>query len=74
MRLDEIRGKDDADLEVILEKTRRQLFDSRFQTATGELQSPHELRAKKRTLARILTVLGERKQGIRGARPHKDDE
>lgn len=74
MRNDEIRGKDDADLEVILAKTRRELFDLRFKTATGEVQSPHTLRDMKRTVAKIETVLHERRLGIRGAVPHKDDE
>lgn len=74
MRIDEIRGKDDADLEVILAKTERELFDVRFKTATGELQSPHMYREMKKTVARIRTILGERAQGIRGAQPHKDDD
>lgn len=71
MRIDEIRGKDDADLEVVLEGVRRQLFDLRFKTATGEVENPNELREAKRTIARILTVLTERRRGIRGAQPHE---
>ncbi len=70
MRLDEIRGKDDADLAVLLEKTRRQLFDFRFKSATGESERPHESRELRKTVARIVTVLAERGQGIRGERPH----
>ena len=70
MRIDEIRGKDDADLEVVLENTRRQLFDSRFRTATGENESPHHHRELRRTIARIETVLNERRKNIRGAQPH----
>ena len=70
MRLDEIRGKDDADLTVLLEKTRRQLFDFRFKSATGENERPHESRELRKTVARIVTVLAERTQGIRGEQPH----
>ncbi|MCA9320414.1 MAG: 50S ribosomal protein L29 [Salinibacterium sp.] len=70
MRLDEIRAKDDADLEVILEKTRRQLFDFRLKTVTGENESPHHAGELRSTVARILTVLTERQQSIRGEKPH----
>lgn len=70
MRLDEIRGKDDADLELILQQSRRKLFDFRFTVATGENERPHEARELRKTVARILTVLEERKQGIRGEQPH----
>ena len=73
MRIDEIRGKDDADLEFILKKTRRELFDFRFKTATGENERPHEAREIRRTVARIETVLAERSQRIRGEKPHRDD-
>ncbi|MEE9393777.1 MAG: 50S ribosomal protein L29 [Planctomycetota bacterium] len=73
MRLDEIRGKDDADLEVILENTRRSIFDHRFKSATGDIENPNAFREMKKTVARIKTVLVERTQGIRGATPHKDD-
>ena len=73
MRIDEIRGKDDADLEVILAKTRRELFDFRFKSATGENESPHHARVLRRTVARIETILAERRQGIRGEAPHVDE-
>ena len=70
MRLDEIRARDDADLEVVLENTRRQLFEFRLKSTTGENESPHHARELRTTIARILTVLSERNQGIRGEKPH----
>lgn len=73
MRVDEIRGKDDADLEVILERTRRELFDFRFKSATGENESPHHAGELRKTIARIETILTERRNGIRGERPHVDE-
>lgn len=72
MSIDEIRGKDDADLQVILDRTRREQFDLRFKSATGEVENPNALREARTTVARILTVLKERKAGIRGAQPHED--
>ena len=70
MRLDEIRGKVDADLELLLEKTRRDLFDFRFKSVTGENERPHTAGEMRKTVARIMTVLAERRQGIRGEQPH----
>lgn len=70
MRLDEIRSKDDADLKLVLEKTRRELFDSRFKSVTGEVENVNVFREKRLTISRILTVLNERRHGIRGARAH----
>ncbi|MDP6721597.1 MAG: 50S ribosomal protein L29, partial [Pirellulaceae bacterium] len=72
MSIDEIRGKDDADLQVILERTRHEQFNLRFKSATGDVENPGDLRDAKRTVARILTVLKERQAGIRGAQPHED--
>ena len=73
MRVDEIRGKDDADLEIILGNVKRELFDFRFKTATGESERPSDARDLRRTIARINTVLAERSQGIRGEKPHRGE-
>jgi len=70
MRLDEIRSKDDADLRLLLGRARRELFDLRFKSVMGEVESPDAFREKRRSIAKILTVLNERRHGVRGARPH----
>ena len=48
-----------------LRKAKEELFNLRFQSATGQLESPGRLRAVKRDIARIYTVLRERELGIR---------
>ena len=62
-----------ADLEKIedsvlveeLKKAREELFNLRFQSATGQLESHGRLRAVKRDIARIYTIIRERELGIR---------
>jgi large subunit ribosomal protein L29 len=70
MRIDEIRAKDDSELAVVLENLRRAQFDLRFKTVTGEVENPNLDRETRRSIARVLTILGERNKGIRGARTH----
>jgi large subunit ribosomal protein L29 len=48
-----------------LRKAKEELFNLRFQSATGQLESHGRLRAVKRDIARIYTVLRERELGIR---------
>ena len=48
-----------------LKKAREELFNLRFQSATGQLESHGRLRAVKRDIARIYTVIRERELGIR---------
>ena len=48
-----------------LKKAKEELFNLRFQSATGQLESHGRLRAVKRDIARIYTVISERELGIR---------
>jgi large subunit ribosomal protein L29 len=48
-----------------LKKAKEELFNLRFQAATGQLESHGRLRAVKRDIARIYTVVRERELGIR---------
>ena len=50
-----------------LRKAKEELFNLRFQSATGQLESHGRLRAVKRDIARIYTVIRERELGIRTA-------
>lgn len=69
MKIDEIRGKTGDELEFELKNLRKEVFDLRFKSATQSLQSPARIRTLKREIARILTILNERKAGIRGQKP-----
>ena len=56
---------EDARLVDELKKAKEELFNLRFQSATGQLEGHGRLRAVKRDIARIYTVLRERELGIR---------
>ena len=56
---------DDGRLVDELKKAKEELFNLRFQSATGQLESHGRLRAVKRDIARIYTVIRERELGIR---------
>jgi large subunit ribosomal protein L29 len=48
-----------------LKKAKEELFNLRFQSATGQLEAHGRVRAVKRDIARIYTVMRERELGIR---------
>jgi large subunit ribosomal protein L29 len=68
--LDELN---DVDLETRLREAKEELFNLRFQAATGQLESHGRLRTVKKDIARIYTVVRERELGIR-TMPGTDDE
>jgi large subunit ribosomal protein L29 len=55
----------DIDLESKLREAKEELFNLRFQAATGQLESHGRLRTVKKDIARIYTVVRERELGIR---------
>ncbi|MBO9554161.1 MAG: 50S ribosomal protein L29 [Cellulomonas sp.] len=58
---------DDEKLVAELKKSKEELFNLRFQSATGQLESHGRLKAVRRDIARIYTILRERELGIRTA-------
>ena len=60
MRARQFRDLSDDDLQQKLAETRKELFNLRFQAATGALENSARLRLAKREIARILTVQRER--------------
>ncbi|MGN6251323.1 MAG: 50S ribosomal protein L29 [Marmoricola sp.] len=62
VELDELN---DVDLETKLREAKEELFNLRFQAATGQLESHGRLRTVKKDIARIYPVVRERELGIR---------
>ena len=60
MNIKEIRDKSTDQLKKTLEESKVELFDLRFQRATGSIENPMRIREIKKSIARILTVLNER--------------
>jgi large subunit ribosomal protein L29 len=58
----QLREMTDAELERTLGERRQELFNLRFQSATGALENSARLRTAKREIARILTVRHERER------------
>jgi large subunit ribosomal protein L29 len=56
----ELRDLTDEELAEKMAATRKELFNLRFQSATGALENSARLRSAKREIARILTVKTER--------------
>ena len=61
----ELDAFDESRLKEELRRAKEELFNLRFQSATGQLEGHGRLRAVKRDIARIYTVLRERELGIR---------
>ena len=61
MNIDEIRKKTDEELLDAIEDNRVEMFRHRMNLATGELKDVNQIRATKRELARLKTVMTERR-------------
>ncbi len=60
MNVKEIRDMSNEQLLKSLDEAKKELFDLRFQKATGTVENPMRIRELKKSIARILTVLKER--------------
>ena len=65
LRIDKLVELSDEALSEELRKSKEELFNLRFQAATGQLENPGRIRSVKRDIARVYTVLRERELGIR---------
>jgi large subunit ribosomal protein L29 len=61
---EELRTEPEDELATKLKEAKEELFNLRFQAATGQLESHGRLREVKREIARIYTVMRERELGI----------
>lgn len=60
MNIKEIRDLSNTELLENITSLKEELFNLRFQQATGQLENPMRLREIKKSIARIMTVLTER--------------
>ena len=61
MELKQLRDKSAADLNTHLGELHKESFALRMQKATGQLAKTHEARRVRREIARVNTLLGEKK-------------
>jgi large subunit ribosomal protein L29 len=64
LRASQLRNLNEEDLTERLAEARQELFNLRFQSATGALENTTRLRLAKREIARILTLQHERETRI----------
>ena len=60
----DLRGLANDELVSKLREAKEELFNLRFQAATGQLESHGRLRAVRKDIARLYTVMRERELGI----------
>ena len=64
MKAKDLRDMTDEELETALHDRRQELFNLRFQSATGALENSARVQLAKREIARILTVTNEREASL----------
>ena len=62
MKVAEVRELGIEEIERRVAETRRELFNLRFQHATGQLENTGQIRDVKRNIARLLTVLNKKQR------------
>ncbi|MFD2617385.1 MULTISPECIES: 50S ribosomal protein L29 [Terrilactibacillus] len=64
MKTNEIRNLTTAEVEQNVQSLKEELFNLRFQLATGQLENPARIREVRKSIARAKTVLRERELKI----------
>ena len=62
MKIEEVRSKNDVELNFELKNMQKELFDLRFRASTESTTNPARIRTLKRACTRVITVLYERKR------------
>ena len=61
MKATELRTKTSEELEQMLKDLKGELFTLRFQNAINQLDNPHKIADTKKDIARVMTVIAEKK-------------
>ncbi|QYR22185.1 50S ribosomal protein L29 [Paenibacillus sp. sptzw28] len=64
MKANDFRNLTSAELEQKVNGFKEELFNLRFQLATGQLENPTRIRDVRKDIARAKTILRERELGI----------
>ncbi len=73
MKAADVRAKSDDELKEQLLDLRKEAFNLRFQTASGQLENTARVRVVRRDIARIKTILGDRGRPVAAA-PVKENK
>jgi large subunit ribosomal protein L29 len=69
----ELRELSDEELVLRVREAKEELFNLRFQMATGQMDNNRRLRTVRHDIARIYTIMRERELGLSAA-PDESDE
>ena len=61
MKTSEIRKMTTEEIEAKIKETKEELWNLRFSASTGQLEKPHRIKSLRHDIARMKTVLNERK-------------
>ena len=61
MKASELRNKSGEELEAMLKDLKTELFNLRFQHAINQLENPHKIADTKKDIARVMTIISEKK-------------
>lgn len=64
MKANEIRQMSEKELDSKLLELKTELFNLRFQLATGQLDNPLSIKAVRKDIARVKTIIRQRELGI----------
>ncbi|MGH7048446.1 MAG: 50S ribosomal protein L29 [Stellaceae bacterium] len=64
MKAGDVRAKTDDELSGQLDTLGKEMFNLRFQRANGQLANTARVRQVRRDIARINTILGERRRRV----------
>ena len=62
MKASELRGKTDAELRETLHELLKEQFNLRMQRGTGQFSRPHLMKDVRRNIARVKTVMNQKRQ------------
>ncbi len=62
MKAQELRAKSDEELANELDELSREAFNLRMQQGTGQLSRPSQFKAVRRDIARVMTIINERRR------------
>ena len=65
MKAKDIRELTDDELRAKLDEGRKERLNLRLQQSTAQLEKPSRIRELRRDAARIMTVMNERKRGVK---------
>ena len=68
MKLQDLKQLDDGALKGKVIELKKELMGLRFQKVTGQVEKTHQIRVARKSVARIKTLLGQRKQSVQGVK------